>query len=50
VPVVDPVVAALKLAEATAALGLSHSKRTYPAPRAKRITGFPAHERTEVPA
>ena len=50
VPVIDPVVAALKVAEATAALGLSHSKRTYPSPPVKRIAGFPALAHTEVPA
>jgi allantoin racemase len=32
VPVIDPVILALKVAEALAEMGLSHSKRSYPAP------------------
>lgn len=35
VPVIDPVVLTLKVAEALADLGLSHSKRSYPAPGVK---------------
>jgi allantoin racemase len=41
IPVVDPVPAAVRLAEALVALGLSHSKRTYPDPPQKRVTGYP---------
>jgi allantoin racemase len=42
VPVVDGVTAAVKLAESLVELGLSTSKvRTYAAPRAKRLTGWP---------
>jgi allantoin racemase len=33
VPVVNPVTAALKTAEAVVAMGLSHSKAAYPMPR-----------------
>src|SRR5262249_28214327 len=33
VPVVNPVTAALKMAEAVVAMGLSHSKLAYPMPR-----------------
>lgn len=40
VPVIDPAVLALKVAEALADMGLSHSKRTYPVPPEKEITGF----------
>ena len=40
VPVIDPVLAAFKVAEALVALGLTQSKRTYPAPRPKEIVGF----------
>lgn len=40
VPVIDPVVAAFKLAEAIVDLGLTHSKRTYPAPRRKEVAGY----------
>lgn len=48
VPVIDPVPATLKLAQALVDLGLTHSKRTYPAPPAKRIDGYPQPGR--VPA
>ena len=43
VPVVDGVTAAVTLAESLVRLGLSTSKvRTYAAPRAKAIVGWPA--------
>ena len=41
VPVIDPSLAALKLAEALVDMGLSHSKRTYPPPPPKEIVGYP---------
>jgi allantoin racemase len=41
VPVIDPSVAALKLAEGLVDMGLSHSKRTYPPPPLKEIIGYP---------
>lgn len=41
VPVIDPSLAALKLAEGLVDMGLSHSKRTYPAPPTKDIVGYP---------
>jgi allantoin racemase len=41
VPVVDPSLAALKLAEALVDMGLSHSKRTYPSPTTKDVVGYP---------
>jgi allantoin racemase len=37
VPVIDPAILALKIAEALADMGLSHSKRTYPPPPEKEI-------------
>jgi allantoin racemase len=40
-PVVDPSLAALKLAEALVGMGLSHSKRTYPPPPPKEVIGYP---------
>jgi allantoin racemase len=40
IPVIDPVIAAFKLAEAVVDLGVSHSKRTYPQPPQKEIIGF----------
>jgi allantoin racemase len=40
VPVIDPAVLAFKMAEALAGMGLSHSKRTYPAPPKKEIVGY----------
>lgn len=40
VPVIDPAILALKVAEALADMGLSHSKRTYPAPPEKEIIGY----------
>jgi allantoin racemase len=39
VPVIDPGLAALKLAEGLVDMGLSHSKRTYPPPPPKEIVG-----------
>lgn len=40
VPVIDPTGLALKIAEALADMGLSHSKRTYPTPPEKQVIGF----------
>jgi allantoin racemase len=40
VPVIDPAVLAVKIAEALVDMGLSHSKRTYPAPPEKEIIGY----------
>lgn len=40
VPVIDPMPAAVRIAQALAELGLTHSKRTYPHPPAKDIPGF----------
>jgi len=40
VPVIDPSLAALKLAEGLVDMGLSHSKRTYPLPPDKEIVGY----------
>jgi allantoin racemase len=40
VPVIDPAILALKIAEALADMGLSHSKRTYPTPPKKEIVGY----------
>ena len=40
IPVIDPVVAAFKLAEALVDLGLTPSQRTYPPPREKPLTGY----------
>lgn len=40
VPVIDPLPATVRVAEALVALGLAHSKRTYPRPPAKAITGY----------
>jgi allantoin racemase len=41
VPVIDPAVVALKVAEALVDMGLSHSKRTYPEPANKQVVGHP---------
>jgi allantoin racemase len=41
VPVIDPSLAALKLAEGLVDIGLAHSKRTYPRPPDKAIVGYP---------
>jgi allantoin racemase len=40
VPVIDPGILALKIAEALADMGLSHSKRSYPFPPQKEIIGY----------
>ena len=40
VPVIDPMIASVKLAEALVGSRLSHSKRTYPTPPQKAIVGF----------
>ena len=45
VPVLDPAVLALKIAEALADMGLSHSKRTYPVPPEKEIVGYELRRR-----
>lgn len=50
VPVIDPIPAAVRLAEALVDLRLSHSKRTYPPPPRKRIAGFEAFEEDPTPA
>jgi allantoin racemase len=39
VPIIDPAIIALKLAEALVDMGLSHSKRTYPVPSNKEVVG-----------
>jgi len=49
VPVIDPSLAALKLAEGLVDMGLCHSKRTYPPPPPKEIVGYP-QETTDGPA
>jgi allantoin racemase len=41
VPVIDPVLAAIKVAELLVELGLTQSKRSYPRPPAKELSGFP---------
>lgn len=41
VPVIDPGTTTLKVAEAVADLGLTHSKTGYPFPPAKRMVGYP---------
>jgi allantoin racemase len=40
VPVIDPTIVAVKVAEALVDLGLSHSKKTYPTPPEKEILGY----------
>jgi len=40
VPVIDPGILNLKIAEALADIGLTHSKRTYPMPPEKEIVGY----------
>jgi allantoin racemase len=40
VPVIDPATLNLKVAEALADIGLTHSKRTYPMPPEKEIVGY----------
>ena len=49
VPVIDPVLATFKIAEAIVGLGLTHSKRTYPFPRAKEIIGYDYVVRERAP-
>jgi allantoin racemase len=49
VPVIDPVLAAFKVAEALVGLGLTHSKRTFPPPRSKEITGYDFVVRERAP-
>lgn len=40
IPIVDPLVAAVKVARTLVEMGLSHSKRTFPYPRQKEIRGY----------
>jgi allantoin racemase len=40
VPLIDPAIVAVKVAEALVDLGLSHSKKTYPTPPQKEIVGY----------
>lgn len=40
IPVVEPALCALKLCEALVDMGLAHSKRTHPFPRAKLMDGW----------
>jgi allantoin racemase len=40
IPVIDPVIAAFKVAEMVVDLGVTHSKRTYPTPPPKAIVGY----------
>lgn len=40
IPVIDPMVASVKLAEALVGAGLCHSKRAYPVPPEKMVVGF----------
>jgi allantoin racemase len=47
VPVIDPIPATIRLAEALVDLRLRHSKRTYPEPPRKRIVGYGFAERAE---
>jgi allantoin racemase len=42
IPVIDPVIAAFKIAEALVDLGLTPSQRTYPTPRQKELVGYDA--------
>ena len=42
--VIDPTGVALKQAESLVALGLSHSKQTFPMPPRKKITGYDSHQ------
>jgi allantoin racemase len=44
VPVIDPTGVALRQAESLVALGLSHSKQTFPTPPPKRIVGYDSHQ------
>lgn len=49
IPVIDPVIAAFKVAEAVADLGITHSKRTYPTPPPKAIVGYDVGVAEAVP-
>jgi allantoin racemase len=40
VPIIDPAIVAVKVAEALVDMGLSHSKKTYPTPPEKEIVGY----------
>jgi allantoin racemase len=40
VPVIDPTVLSVKMAEALVDAQLAHSKRTYPPPPDKKIVGY----------
>jgi allantoin racemase len=40
VPVIDPTGVALRMAENLVALGLCHSKRTFPTPPPKQLMGY----------
>jgi allantoin racemase len=44
VPVIDPTGVALKQAESLVALGLSHSKQSFPEPPKKKIAGYDSHQ------
>jgi allantoin racemase len=44
VPVIDPIPLAVHMADALVKAGLSHSKRTYPAPGRKRLKGYDCPE------
>jgi allantoin racemase len=40
VPVIDPAILAVKIAETLVDMGLCHSKKTYPKPPEKEIVGY----------
>jgi len=42
IPVIDPVITTLKIAEALVDLGLTPSSRTYPTPPVKTVRGYDA--------
>lgn len=50
IPVIDPAITALKIAEALIDLGLQPSQRSYPSPRDKRIVGYDEVLPTQSPA
>jgi allantoin racemase len=50
VPVIDPVAAAVKVAEALVDLRLTHSRLTYASPRQKPLTGYEVPARESVTA
>jgi hypothetical protein len=50
VPVIDPLPATVRMAEALVDLGLTHSKRSSPAPTAGPVAGFPFAEQLGVSA